>query len=93
VAPPAAGFAALFARVQAQSFDQDKVALALAGGATMRMTTHQLRALLGELSFDTDKVTVAVALRPTIGDPENVEVLMSAFSFSTDQDTVRAAYR
>jgi len=93
VAPPAAGFAALFAQVQAQSFDQDKVAVALAGGAGLRMTTHQLRALLGELSFDTDKVTVAVGLRPTIADPENVEVLMSAFSFSTDQTTVRAAYQ
>ena len=91
--PPGPGYAALLAQVHAQSFDTDKVALALAGGAQLRMTTQQLRGLLDALSFDTDKVTVAVALRPAITDPQNVEVLMSAFSFSTDQATVRAAYR
>lgn len=86
------GFGVLLAGVQAQSFDSDKVAMIKAAAPALRISCAELGQLLGELDFDSDKVTVALALRGSVMDPGNVGVVMHHFDFDSDKGKVRAAY-
>jgi hypothetical protein len=87
-----AAFSMMLAGVRSQSFDSDKLAIIKAAGPSLRMTCAELGQLLGELSFDSDKVTAAVALRGSVRDPQNVGSVLHHFDFDSDKATVRNAY-
>jgi hypothetical protein len=86
------GFGVLLAGVQAQSFDSDKVAMIKAAAPSLRISCAEVGQLLGQLDFDSDKVTVALALRGSVMDPGNVGSILHHFDFDSDKAKVTAAY-
>ena len=95
-APPApnqdGGVASLLATVSAQSFDSEKVAAIKAAAPTLRINCQELGQILASLSFDSDRLEVALALRPTVTDPGQVAVTFHHFDFDSAREKVQAAY-
>lgn len=87
-----AGVGVVLAGVRAQSFDADKVALITSAAPSLRITCAELGLFLAELDFDSDKVTVAVALRASVGDPQNIGSVLHHFDFDSDKKSVLAVY-
>ena len=82
----------LLATVSAQSFDSDKVAAIKAAAPTLRITCQELGQLLAKLSFDSDKVDVALDLRPSVTDRDQVAMILHHFDFDSAREKVQAAY-
>ena len=93
VAPGGRGGAdVLLAAVAAQTFDSDKVAAIKSAAPSLRITCAQLGQLLSMLSFDSDKVEVALALRGSVMDPGQIGTVLHHFDFDSGREKVQAAY-
>ncbi len=69
--------------VNRSSFDSDKAKIIKNQGANNAFSVAQIKTLLKELSFDSDRLSVAKALYATCADPNRYYMLNDAFSFSS----------
>lgn len=79
--------------VEEASFSSDQLDVLRTAAAHQRFTCAQVARLLEPISFDGDKVEAVKVLRDAIVDPQHAYALDGSFSFSTDQETVRALFR
>jgi predicted Ser/Thr protein kinase len=89
LAVPSENFEALLKSLQRESFDSGKLSFARSISAKTGLTCAQVRRLLQEFAFDTDRVEAAVELYPHVTDPENFFTVLESFTFDHDRQTVR----
>lgn len=71
--------------VRRESFDQDKLRIIQDLGGRMHLTTHQARALAGELAFDSNRADALIALYPSVTDPHRFRLALDVLTFSSSR--------
>ena len=83
---------ALLQALEDASFSEDKLSVIL-GVSGQAFTCAQAAQVLSTLSFDKDKMKAMEYLKKGITDPENYNIIEQQFSFSSDQEKIRAMFR
>ncbi len=77
------GFDALLRSLDAQRFDEARVAIAEQAFRNNRFTAMQLRAIMLEMRFESNRLEVAKLGYQSLVDPRNIHVVTDAFRFSS----------
>ncbi len=85
-------FQSLLARVQAESFSDDKLSLIQSASGYHWFRCEQVARLMGSLTFSDDQIAAARILRPRIVDPQNHHVFNDVLDFSDDKQAVQAMF-
>jgi len=86
VSTSGAAFAQTLRAIQANSFDEGKLAYVRAASKTTRFTCAQARQILETFSFDDGRKDAAKALYPGLEDPQNFLPLLEVFSFDSSRE-------
>jgi len=88
--PMASGpFLQLTAAMEAESFDDGKLATLRTAAHGNHFTVSQAATLVGLLTFSDGKVDTAVELYPRVVDPENWYQIYGVFDFDSDKEELR----
>lgn len=86
-------FAYLLARIRAETFSSDKYRVVDTAAEWHWFTSDQVRRLMVEFTFSSDKIRVLERVAPNIVDPYNGYVVYSALTFSSDKERAEAILR
>lgn len=87
VAPmPPELFDAFLARIRASPFTSDRVALITQASMHNHFLVHQLRSVIVELTFSSERVRTLELMAPRVLDPENAFLVTDALVFSSERD-------
>lgn len=75
--------------VKAESFSSDMLSALQFSGKNARVTAAEARRVIDAFSASSDKLAALEFLRDKITDPDNWQVIVDGFSFSSDRETAR----
>lgn len=75
--------------VSAESFSSDKLNALRQAARGARLSCAEIARVLGLFGFSSDQLEALRVLRETVVDPQNWDVVVAAFSFSSDRDAAR----
>jgi len=82
-------FGRLVKSLRASSFDEGKLAFIKTVSHSNAFTTDQARQLLGQFTYDDDRVAAAVVLYPRLTDPQNFYRVLEAFTYDSGREETR----
>jgi len=85
----AAGFAALRAAIQGESFGDGKLRVLREALRGHPLTVQQASGLLPLFDFSSDRIEAAVAIHPVLLDPQDFYRLYACFDFESDKEELR----
>ena len=84
-------FQALVAQVSGETYDDEKAALVIEVAKHSYLSAAQIETLLGLLTYDDERVKLAIAVYPACADPEKWFTVYNAFTYDDSKDQVRNA--
>lgn len=76
--------------VNAESYSTDQLSALRFSGKNAKITAAEARRVIDIFSASIDKLAALEFLRDKITDPENWQIIVDAFSFSSDRETARS---
>jgi len=79
------------ADVEAQPYDNDKLAVISDLSNNGRFTSREIAQIVSSCAFDSTRVDALVALHPSVIDPDRYEIALSTLEFTSSRDRVSKA--
>lgn len=89
--PPALSFDEALHMVRAEAFDRTRLEAVHRAARVGAFTTHEARALAGELTFDSGKADALIALYPAVVDQHRFAMALDVLTFTSSKRRVADA--